>query len=71
MQFKLTTWPNAVLAVLKLTVSMCFHQQLLPQLLMERKREAHHVEWFAGTEDNPLLLGLIALDISLTWKQVG
>lgn len=71
MQFKLTTRSNAVLAVLKLTVSMCFHQQLLSQLLLEKKGEAHPVEGFVGTKDNPLLLGMIALDISLTWKQVG
>lgn len=45
MQLKLTTWPNAVLAVLKLTVSMCFHQQLLSQLLLvKKKREGHQVE---------------------------
>lgn len=38
MQLKLTTWPNTVLAVLKLTVSMCFHQQLLSQLLLGKKK---------------------------------
>lgn len=70
MQFKLTTWSNAVLAMLMLTVSVCFHQQLLSQLLL-KKRKAHQMQWIVGIKDNPLLLGMIVLDISLTWKQVG
>lgn len=37
-QFKLTTWPHAVLAVLKLTVAMSFHQKLLSQLLLKKKK---------------------------------
>ena len=28
------------------------------------------MEWIVGTQDNTLLLGMIALDINLTWKQV-